>query len=150
MEVILKKRVETLGDEGDILIVANGYARNYLIPMQLAVRATEKNRRLLEHERRLIAAQGEEAKVRAEELASRIAEVTCTIQRRAGENDRLFGSITSMDIADALASQDIEVDRRNIELDEPIRELGVFTVPIRFHADVTADIQIVVVREEPA
>jgi large subunit ribosomal protein L9 len=150
MEVILKKRVETLGDEGDILIVANGYARNYLIPMQLAVRATEKNRRLLEHERRLVAAQGEKAKVRAEELASRIAEVTCTIQRRAGENDRLFGSITSMDIADALASQDIEVDRRNIELDEPIRELGVFMVPIRFHADVTADIQIVVVREEPA
>ena len=148
MEVILKKRVETLGDEGDILTVANGYARNYLIPMQLAVRATEKNRRLLEHEHRLLAAQGEKAKVRAEELASRIAEVTCTIQRRAGENDRLFGSITSMDIADALASQDIEVDRRNIELDEPIRELGVFMVPIRFHADVTADIQIVVVREE--
>ena len=150
MEVILKKRVETLGDEGDILTVANGYARNYLIPMQLAVRATEKNRRMLEHERQLLAAQGEKAKVRAEELASRIAEVTCTIQRRAGENDRLFGSITSMDIADALASQDIEVDRRNIELDEPIRELGVFTVPIRFHADVTADIQIVVVREEPS
>lgn len=148
MEVILKKRVETLGDEGDILTVANGYARNYLIPMQLAVRATEKNRRMLEHERQLLAAQGEKAKVRAEELASRIAEVTCTIQRRAGENDRLFGSITSMDIAEALASQDIEVDRRNIELDEPIRELGVFTVPIRFHADVTADIQIVVVREE--
>ncbi len=148
MEVILKKRVETLGDEGDILTVANGYARNYLIPMQLAVRATEKNRRMLEHERQLLAAQGEKAKVRAEELASRIAEVTCTIQRRAGENDRLFGSITSMDIADALASQDIEVDRRNIELEEPIRELGVFTVPIRFHADVTADIQIVVVREE--
>ena len=148
MEVILKKRVETLGDEGDILTVANGYARNYLIPMQLAVRATEKNRRLLEHERLLLAAQGEKAKIRAEELASRIAEVTCTIQRRAGENDRLFGSITSMDIADALASQDIEVDRRNIELEEPIRELGVFMVPIRFHADVTADIQVVVVREE--
>lgn len=148
MEVILKKRVETLGDEGDILTVASGYARNYLIPMQLAVRATEKNRRLLEHERRLIAAQGEKAKVRAEELASRIAEVTCTIQRRAGENDRLFGSITSMDIAEALAGQNLEVDRRNIGLEEPIRELGVFMVPIRFHADVTANIQVVVVRED--
>lgn len=148
MEVILKKTVETLGDEGDILTVANGYARNYLIPMELAVRATEKNRRMLEHERLLLAAQGEKAKVRAEELASRISEVTCTIERRAGENDRLFGSITSMDIAEVLASQDIEVDRRNIELDEPIRELGVFMVPIRFHADVTANIQVVVVREE--
>ena len=116
--------------------------------MQLAVRATEKNRRLLEHERRLLAAQGEKAKVKAEELASRIAEATCTIQRRAGENDRLFGSITSMDIAEALASQDLEVDRRNIELEEPIRELGVFMVPIRFHADVTANIQVVVVRED--
>ncbi len=148
MEVILKKTVETLGDEGDILTVANGYARNYLIPMELAVRATEKNRRMLEHERLLLAAQGDKAKVRAEELASRILEVTCTIERRAGENDRLFGSITSMDIAEVLASQDIEVDRRNIELDEPIRELGVFMVPIRFHADVTANIQVVVVREE--
>ena len=148
MEVILKKTVETLGDEGDILTVANGYARNYLIPMELAVRATEKNRRRLEHERLLLASQGEKAKVRAEELASRISEVTCTIERRAGENDRLFGSITSMDIAEVLASQDIEVDRRNIELDEPIRELGVFMVPIRFHADVTANIQVVVVREE--
>ena len=148
MEVILKKTVETLGDEGDILTVANGYARNYLIPMELAVRATEKNRRMLEHERLLLAAQGEKAKVRAEELASRISEVTCTIERRAGENDRLFGSITSMDIAEVLASQDIEVDRRNIELDEPIRELGVFMVPIRFHADVIANIQVVVVREE--
>lgn len=148
MEVILKKTVETLGDEGDILTVANGYARNYLIPMELAVRATEKNRRMLEHEQLLLASQGEKAKVRAEELASRISEVTCTIERRAGENDRLFGSITSMDIAEVLASQDIEVDRRNIELDEPIRELGVFMVPIRFHADVTANIQVVVVREE--
>ena len=148
MEIILKKRVETLGDEGDILTVANGYARNYLIPMQLAVRATDKNRRMLEHERLLLATQGDKAKVRAEELASRISEVTCTIERRAGENDRLFGSITSMDIAEVLANQDIEVDRRNIELDDPIRELGVFMVPIRFHADVTANIQVVVVREE--
>jgi large subunit ribosomal protein L9 len=148
MEVILKRQVERLGDEGDILTVADGYARNFLIPMQLAVRATEKNRHMLEHEKRFFSAQADKGKGKAEELARRIAEVTCTIQRRAGENDRLFGSITSMDIAEALAVQDIEVDRRHIELSEPIRELGVFTVPIRFHADVTADVQVVVVREE--
>lgn len=148
MEVILKNKVEGLGDEGDILQVANGYARNFLIPMQLAIRATEKNRRMLGHEKRLFVIQEDKEKVQAEELASRIAEVTCTIQRHAGENDRLFGSVTSMDIAEVLAAQSIEVDRRYIELDEPIRELGVFMVPIRFHANVTADVRVVVVREE--
>ncbi|MCZ6679679.1 MAG: 50S ribosomal protein L9 [Candidatus Poribacteria bacterium] len=148
MEIILKKNVERLGEEGAILQVADGYARNFLIPMQLAIRATDKNRRMLEHEKRLLAGQAVQERGRAEVLASRIAEVTCTIQRRAGENDRLFGSVTSMDIAEALAAQSIEVDRRHIELDDPIRELGVFMVPIRFHADVTANIQVVVVREE--
>lgn len=148
MEVILKKKVEGLGDEGTILDVANGYARNFLIPMRLAIRASEKNRRMLEHEDRLLATQDQKEKVKARELASHIAEVTCTIQRHAGENDRLFGSVTSMDIAEALAGQPIEVDRRHIELAEPIRDLGVFMVLIRFHADVTANVRVVVVRDE--
>ena len=150
MDVILKKRVEGLGNEGEILKVTDGYARNYLIPMQIAVRATEKNRRMLEHERQLTKVLAEKTLQQAEEMARRIAEATCTIQRRAGENDRLFGSVTSIDIAEALASQGVEVDRRHIDLEEPIRELGVFMVPIRFHANVTANIRVVVVREEQA
>jgi large subunit ribosomal protein L9 len=148
MEVILKRKVDGLGNEGAVLKVADGYARNYLIPMQLAVRATEQNRRMLEHEKHVLANQGKKEKRDAEKLASRILEATCTIHRRAGENDRLFGSVTSMDIAEALSAQAIEMDRRHIELDEPIKELGVFTVPIRLYADVVANLKVVVVREE--
>jgi large subunit ribosomal protein L9 len=148
MEIILRRSVEGLGTEGKILTVADGYARNYLIPMQLAVQATEKNRRMLEHEKHVLAIQHTKGKREAEQLASRIAETTCTIQRRAGENDRLFGSVTSMDIAEALSAQSIEIDRRHIELGNPIRELGVFMVPIRFYADVVANLQVFVVREE--
>ena len=148
MEIILRKTVEGLGNEGSVLKVADGYARNYLIPKQLAVFATEKNRRLLEHERRVLAVQHIKGKREAEILATRIADTTCTIQRRAGESDRLFGSVTTMDLAEALSAQLIEIDRRQIELDAPIRDLGVFMVSIRLHADVVANLQVFVVREE--
>jgi large subunit ribosomal protein L9 len=148
MEIILRSSVEGLGKEGSVLNVAGGYARNYLIPKQIAVLATEKNRRLLEHERRVLAVQHVKGKQEAEKLAVRIADTTCTIQRRAGESDRLFGSVTSMDLAEALSAQSIEIDRRQIELDAPIRDLGVFMVPIRLHADVDANLQVFVVRGE--
>jgi large subunit ribosomal protein L9 len=148
MEIILRKTVEGLGNEGSVLKVADGYARNYLIPKQLAVFATEKNRRLLEHERRVLAVQHIKGKREAEILATRIADTTCTIQRRAGESDRLFGSVTTMDLSEALSAQSIEIDRRQIELDAPIRDLGVFMVSIRLHADVVANLQVFVVREE--
>jgi large subunit ribosomal protein L9 len=147
MEIILRKTVEGLGNEGSVLKVADGYARNYLIPKQLAVFATEKNRRLLEHERRVLAVQHIKGKREAEILATRIADTTCTIQRRAGESDRLFGSVTTMDLSEALSAQSIEIDRRQIELDAPIRDLGVFMVSIRLHADVVANLQVFVVRE---
>lgn len=110
MEIILKKTVERLGNTGDVVTVANGYARNYLIPMQLAVRATERNQQQLEHEKRLIVHLESKEKTKAEQLARQIAEVTCTIRRRAGENDRLFGSVTSMDIAEVLSAQSIAID----------------------------------------
>lgn len=148
MQIILRKTVEGLGNEGSVLKVADGYARNYLIPKQLAVFATEKNRRLLEHERRVLAVQHIKGKREAEILATRIADTTCTIQRRAGESDRLFGSVTTMDLSEALSAQSIEIDRRQIELDAPIRDLGVFMVSIRLHADVVANLQVFVVREE--
>ena len=144
MKVILREPVEGLGGAGDVITVADGHARNYLIPMQLAVQATEENQRQLEHEKHLSAHVEGKAKLGAEQLAEQIAGVTCTIQRRAGENDRLFGSVTSQNIAEALAAQLIEIDRRHINMDEPIRELGVFTVPIHLHSEVVANLQVVV------
>ena len=148
MEIILKKAVDGLGNGGDVVTVANGYARNYLIPMQIAVLATEQNRRLYEQEKRILEKLEVKEKAIAEQIAASIAEVTCTIQRRSGENDRLFGSVTSMDIAEVLSAQSVEIDRRQIELENPIRELGVFTVPIRLHAEVVVDLRVVVEREE--
>ena len=148
MEVILKKSVDGLGAPGDVLKVADGYARNYLLPMQLAVHATERNRRFLEHQKRVIDQQEAKDKERAREIASQITGVTCTLKRRAGENDRLFGSVTSMDVAEALRAEGFELERRFLELTEPIRELGVFMVPVKLHTDVVIELRVVVEREE--
>ena len=148
MEVILKKSVEGLGLPGDVLKVADGYARNYLLPMQLAVHATERNRRHLEHQKRIIDHQEAKDKEQAREIAGQITGVTCTLSRRAGENDRLFGSVTPMDIAENLRTQGFELERRFFELAEPIRELGVFMVPVKLHTDVVVELRVVVEREE--
>ena len=147
MEVILKKSVEGLGVPGDVLKVADGYARNYLLPMQLAVHATERNRRFLEHQKRVIDQQESKDKEQAREIAAQITGVTCTLQRRAGENDRLFGSVTSTDVAEALRAEGFELERRFLELAEPIRELGVFMVPVKLHTDVVVELRVVVERE---
>ncbi len=146
MQVILKADVEKLGSEGDVVTVATGYARNYLIPRQLATQATEKNRRALEHEKRLETDLSAKEKKQAEKLAGELANLSCTIRMQAGENDRLFGSVTSLDIAAALEEQGVEIDRRKIILDEPLKELGVFTVPAKIHPDVMADIKVWVVK----
>ena len=148
MEVILKKSVEGLGAPGDVLKVADGYARNYLLPMQLAVHATERNRRYLEHQKRVIDDQDRKDKERAQEIASQVTGVTCTLKRRAGENDRLFGSVTAMDVAEALRAEGFELERRFLELAEPIRELGVFMVPVKLHTDVVVELRVVVERED--
>ena len=146
MQVILRTDVEKLGKEGDVVNVADGYARNYLIPRDLVIEATEKNRRSLEHEKRVSFDRAAKEKKDAEVLASEISNLSCTIRVQVGENDRLFGSVTSLDIAAALEEQGFEIDRRKIILDEPIRELGVFTVPAKIHPDVTADIKVWVVK----
>jgi large subunit ribosomal protein L9 len=148
MEVILKKSVERLGVPGDVLEVADGYARNYLLPMQLAVHATERNRRHLEHNKRVINHQESKDREQAREIAAQVAGVTCTLSRRAGENDRLFGSVTSMDVAEALRAKGFDLERRFFELAEPIRELGVFMVPLKLHTDVSVELRVVVEREE--
>ncbi len=148
MEVILKKSVEGLGVPGDVLTVADGYARNYLLPMQLAVHATERNRRYLEHQKRVIDQQDSKDREHAREIAAKVTGVTCTLKRRAGENDRLFGSVTSMDITEALRTEGFELERRYLELAEPIRELGVFMVPVKLHAEVVVELRVVIEREE--
>lgn len=149
MEVILKKRIDGLGAPGEVLKVADGYARNYLFPMDLAVHATERNRRFLDHQKRVIDQQESKDKEQAQALAAQIVDVTCHLTRRAGENDRLFGSVTPADIVESLReTSNIEVDRRVIELSEPIRELGAFTVTAKLHADVSAELRVVVEREE--
>jgi large subunit ribosomal protein L9 len=148
MEVILKESVEGLGVPGDVLNVADGYARNYLLPMQLAIHATERNRRHFEHQKRVIDRQDSKNRNHAREIAAQIAGVTCTLSRRAGENDRLFGSVTSTDVAEALRAEGFDLERRIFELADPIRELGVFMVPIRLHTDVHAELRVVVEREE--
>ena len=147
MEVILKKSVEGLGVPGDVLNVADGYARNYLLPMQLAVHATERNRRYLEHQKRVIDQEESKNREHAREIAAQISGVTCTLKRRAGENDRLFGSVTSMDVAEAVRAEGFELERRFFELAEPIRELGVFMVPVKLHTDVVVELRVVVERE---
>ncbi|MGQ9611146.1 MAG: 50S ribosomal protein L9 [bacterium] len=148
MQIILKSNVEKLGKEGDVLTVADGYARNYLIPKKLAVQATEKNRQLLEHEKKIEFDRAVKAKKEAETLANELANVSCTISVQAGENDRLFGSVTTNDIAIALEDLGYEIDKRKIILEEPIKELGMFTVPIKLHADITANIKVWVVKAQ--
>jgi len=147
MEVILKKNVEGLGKEGELLKVADGYARNYLIPRQIAVVATEKNRRVLQHENRIEEQKAAKEQRIAEDILSKISNITCTIPMRAGDNDRLFGSVTSAHIVSNLKEQGIEIERRNIQLEKPIRELGVFLVPIKLYKDITANLKVVVIKE---
>lgn len=148
MEVILREDVEKLGTRGQLVKVASGYARNFLLPKRLAVAATESNKKIVEQERQ--AHLRKEAKVVADasDLAKLMGNVTVTISQKAGENDQLFGSVTSKDIADALEQQGYNIDRRKIALEEPIKTLGEFKVPIRLHKDVTLELTVHVAKEE--
>ena len=148
MEVILRETVKKLGSAGEIVSVKDGYARNYLIPQGLAYRATEANKRRIESEKKghaqRLAAEHEDATG----LAAALNEVELHFAAKAGEGDRLFGSITSSDIADQLAEKGYQVDRRVIELEEPIKMIGVYKVPVRLHAEVKAELRVWVVKEE--
>ena len=148
VELILRETIEHLGSRGDVVTVANGYARNYLLPRKLALPVTKGNRRQVEREREVAEAREAEERQAAQTLATRVAAVECTIARRVGETDTLYGSVTSVDIAEYLVTQDVKVDRRKIQLDEPIKELGEFVVPIKLHQDVTASLKVRVVKEE--
>ncbi|MBI1873511.1 MAG: 50S ribosomal protein L9 [Acidobacteria bacterium] len=142
MELILRENVESLGRRGDVVKVADGYARNYLLPRKLALPVTEGNRRRVEHEREVLEAREAQEKQQAENLAARISQVECVIERRVGEHDALYGSVTSADIADALAEKGFQIEKRKVQLAEPIKQLGDFTVPIKVHREVTAQIKV--------
>ena len=150
VQVILREPVDNLGRRGDVVKVATGYARNYLLPRKLALPVTEANRRQVARERVVADARDEEEKQTAAAFAGRLSQAVCVIARRVGETDTLFGSVTSSDVATCLAEQSMEVDRRKIQLDEPLKKLGDHIVPIKVHREVTAEVTIRIVKEGAA
>ena len=148
MEVILRADVEKVGSRGQVVKVANGYARNYLLPKHLAVAASESNKKIVEQERQAHVRREAKDKSGAEDLAKLMTGISVTIAHKAGEHEQLFGSVTAKDIAEALEKRNFTIDRKKIHLDEPIRQLGEFKVPVRLHRDVTIEIGVQVVREE--
>ncbi|MEK7705063.1 MAG: 50S ribosomal protein L9 [Myxococcota bacterium] len=147
MQIILIDDVPTLGNIGDLVAVRDGYARNYLIPNKLAINASTKNQRRLEHEKRVAGFRSARARADAETLKTKLGATSITIARKVGEQDKLYGSVTAQDIAQALADEHVPIDRRKIVLDEPIKSLGVFQVPVRLQSDVTAEVKVWVVAE---
>ncbi|MCX6633042.1 MAG: 50S ribosomal protein L9 [Candidatus Solibacter sp.] len=148
MEVILREDIEKLGTRGQIVKVASGYARNFLLPKRMAVAATESNKKIVEQERQAHLRKEVKAQGEAQDLVKIMTGATGRIAQKAGENDQLFGSVTSKDIAEALAAQNYSIDRRKIQLEDPIRQLGEYKVPVRLHKDVTVEITVVVGKEE--
>jgi large subunit ribosomal protein L9 len=147
VRVLLREDLEHLGRRGDVVKVAPGYARNYLLPKRLAVSVTPGNMKRIDQEQRSLKVRHDREKRTAEDLARRIAEVSCTIVKKVGENDILYGAVTTQESGQVLEKEGIELDRRRILMDEPIKALGVYTVPIRVHPEVTADLKVWVVRE---
>ncbi len=147
MKVILKEDVSNLGDIGTIVNVSNGYARNYLIPRGLAVEASTRNMKSLEHEKRIIQEKIKKLKVSSEDVASKISSLIISLKAKAGEEGKLFGSVTSKDIAEALNAENIMIDKRKILLDNPIKRIGEHMVKIRIHPEVLANLKINVVAE---
>jgi large subunit ribosomal protein L9 len=148
MEVILREHVDNLGRRGDVVKVADGYARNYLLPRKLALAVTEPNKRQIERERKVAEVREMEEKSAAEGVAQRLGQLEIEIPRRVGENDTLYGSVTSADIAHALAGKGFEIEKKRIQLGEPLKALGESIVPIRIHREVTAQVKVRVVPEK--
>ena len=150
MEVILKEDVVKLGSRGDVVKVAEGYGRNFLLPRKLAIEATEGNKAVIVQMKAASVRRSAKEKTQAEELAQQLEGVSVSFQRRSGENDQLFGSVTSGDIADALMKKGFNLDRRKIQLHEPLKTLGEFTVPVKLHKDVTAHLKVIIEKEAVA
>ena len=147
MEVILKEDVAKLGNRGDVVKVAEGYGRNYLLPKKLAIEATHANKAVIEQMKQAAVRKTAKDKADAEVLARQFDGVSVSFQRKVGEKDHLFGSVTSSDIASELTKQGFNVDRRKIHLDDPLKTLGEFHVPVKLHRDVTAHVKVVINKE---
>ena len=147
MEVILRQAVDNLGHPGDVVDVSNGYARNYLLPRGVAFLATEGNKKRIAQEKARLEAAESDRRNGAQALADKLAEVSITFAARVGEEGKLFGSVTAADIAQQLEAQGHHVDRRMIDLHEPIKALGVYRVPLRLHADVRPEIKVWVIKQ---
>jgi large subunit ribosomal protein L9 len=148
MEVILREHVDNLGRRGEVVKVANGYARNFLLPRKIALAVTEANKRQIERERASAEARDLEEKSQAEAFAQRLSQTEVEIARRVGENNTLYGSVTSGDIAQALVAKGFEIDKRKIHLPDALKALGEVTVQIKVHRDVTAPVKVTVVAEK--
>jgi len=147
MEVILREHVEHLGQRGDVVKVADGYARNYLLPRKLALAVTANNKRQIDREKKLAEVRDAEEKGQAEAIGQRLAQLDIEIARRVGEHDTLYGSVTSADIAQALKEKGFDVDKRKIALAEPLKALGESAVPVKIHRDVTVQLRVKVVAQ---
>ena len=150
MEVILKEDVPKLGHRGDVVRVAEGYGRNYLLPRKLAIEATKGNKAVIEQMKQAAVRRSAVEKSDAEALSKQLEGVSLSFQRKAGEKDHLFGSVTSADIAEALEHQGFNIDRRKIQLHDPLKNLGEFDVPVRLHRDVTCRVKVVIEKEAEA
>lgn len=147
MKVILQKDVANLGRIGDIVRVRDGYARNFLVPRGLAVSADESNVRRLEHQKRVAAAVASRLLAEAKVLAERIGQTAVSIKVQAGDEGKLFGAVTNRDIVDALVAEGVQVDRRQVQLAEPIKQIGVFNVPVHLHPEVNASVKVYVIQQ---
>jgi large subunit ribosomal protein L9 len=149
MEVILKEDVQKLGHRGDVVKVADGYGRNYLLPGKLAIEATTANKAVIEQMKGSAVRKSAKEKAQSDELARTLSQVEITFERKVGENDHLFGSVTSGDIAHQLELQGYTIDRRKIALEEPLKQLGEFHVPIKLHREVTAHVKVTIKSDAP-
>ena len=149
MEVILKEDVQSLGHRGDVVKVADGYGRNYLLPGKLAIEATLANKAVIAQMKESAIRKSAKEKTQSEDLARTLTNVELTFERKTGENDHLFGSVTSGDIAQQLEAQGFTIDRRKIALEEPLKQLGEFHVPVKLHRDVTAHVKVTIKSDAP-
>lgn len=147
MEVILKEDVAKLGTRGDVVKVAEGYGRNYLLPRKLAIEANAANKAVIEQMKAAAVRRSAKEKAQAEELSKQFDGLSVSFARKSGDNDQLFGSVTSGDIAEALEKKGFHVDRRKIQLHEPLKQLGEFDVPVKLHKDVTTHLKVVIAKE---
>ena len=147
MEVILKEDVANLGHRGDVVKVADGYGRNFLLPRKLALQATLANKAVIEQMKAAASRRSAEEKVQAQALVAKLEPLNLSFTRKSGENGQLFGSVTTADIAAELAAKGFEIDRRKIQLHEPLKTVGEFTVPVKLHKDVTAHLKVVIAKE---